>query len=62
MSKDLCMEETLTVRETFEYYGSLYNMSVNKIENRVAELDKFLKLPDFSSFIKSVRWSIQFLT
>ncbi|XP_025421296.1 ABC transporter G family member 23-like [Sipha flava] len=45
MSQDLCLEQILTVDETFEFYGSLYKMSKKQIENRKHELHAFLQLP-----------------
>lgn len=53
--KDLCLEETMTVKETFEYYGTLYNMSKKNIDNRIAELNTYLHLPDLNSYIEEIR-------
>lgn len=53
--KDLCLENTLTLKETFEYFGSLYDMSKKNIEKRVAELNTFLQFPNMNSYIKDIR-------
>lgn len=55
--KNLCLEETLTIRETFEYYGTLYSMCNEKIQRRIDELNKFLQLPNLNSFINEIRYT-----
>ncbi|KAL5245483.1 hypothetical protein ACI65C_012893 [Semiaphis heraclei] len=54
MPQDLCLEVTLTIKETFEYYGSLYRMSKINIKNKLDELNEFLKLPDINSFMNEI--------
>ncbi|VVC27807.1 ABC transporter-like,P-loop containing nucleoside triphosphate hydrolase,AAA+ ATPase domain,ABC [Cinara cedri] len=54
MPQDLCLDEKLTIKETFEYYGSLYAMRKKKIAKRIDELMIFLKLPDFNSLISNL--------
>lgn len=49
------MEENLTVWETFEYYGTLYNMNKELIKNKIGELDQFLQLPHMDNVIKNLR-------
>ncbi|XP_060879231.1 ABC transporter G family member 23-like isoform X2 [Metopolophium dirhodum] len=45
---------TLTIRETFEYYGTLYNMKKKDIEIKKDELIAFLQLPNLNSLIKDI--------
>lgn len=45
----------MTIKETFEYYGTLYNMSKKNIANRIDELNTFLHLPSLSSYINEIR-------
>ncbi|XP_050422032.1 ABC transporter G family member 23-like [Adelges cooleyi] len=54
MPQELCLENTLTIKETFEYYGALYNMSKNKLLNKMDELNVCLQLPDKHSYIKDI--------
>ncbi|XP_060878331.1 ABC transporter G family member 23-like [Metopolophium dirhodum] len=54
MPQDLCLEVTLTIKETFEYYGSLYRMSKINIKNKLDELNEFLQLPDLNSYINEI--------
>ncbi|XP_025200634.1 ABC transporter G family member 23-like [Melanaphis sacchari] len=54
MPQDLCLEVTLTVKETFEYYGSLYKMCKKNIKNKLDELNEFLQLPDLDSYINEI--------
>lgn len=54
-SKDLCLDVNLTIKETLEYYGTLYAMSKAHIAERIKELTQFLKLPDFNSYIGKLR-------
>lgn len=53
--KDLCLEGSLTIKESFEYYGILYNVSKKSIENRIDELEQFLELPNLNYYIKNLR-------
>ncbi|XP_060841940.1 ABC transporter G family member 23-like isoform X1 [Rhopalosiphum padi] len=54
MPQDICLEDTLTIKETFEYYGSLYRMSKTKIKNKLDEITVFLQLPDLNSYINEI--------
>ncbi|XP_025415790.1 ABC transporter G family member 23-like isoform X1 [Sipha flava] len=54
MPQDLCLEDTLSTKETFEYYGKLYNMSKKDITSRINELNKFLQLPNLNSYINEL--------
>lgn len=54
MPQDLCLEHTLTIKEMFEYYGTLYNMTKKQIDGRVDELTRFLQLPDTNKYIKNI--------
>lgn len=54
----MCLEETLTVKEIFEFYGNLYNMSNNEIDRRIHEINKFLHLPNLNNFIGKIRYLI----
>lgn len=53
--KDLCLDESLTIKETFEYYGTLYNMKKKHIKSRIDELNRYLQLPDLDRYIKDIR-------
>jgi len=53
--KDLCLEVTLTIKETLEYYGSLYRMSKEHIKDKLDELNVFLQLPNFNSYLNEIR-------
>lgn len=53
--QNICLDETLTVKEIFEFYGTLNNMNNKEIESRISELNKFLKLPDVNSYINKIR-------
>lgn len=52
------MDNNLTIKEMFEYYGMLYTMSKTQVAKRINELSNFLKLPDFKSFIGELRYFI----
>eukprot|EP00102_Acyrthosiphon_pisum_P025305 XP_016662515.1 PREDICTED: ABC transporter G family member 23-like isoform X2 [Acyrthosiphon pisum] len=54
MPQSLCLESTLTIRELFEYYGTLYNMNKKDIEIKKEELIAFLQLPNLNSLIKDI--------
>ncbi|XP_008188488.1 ABC transporter G family member 23-like [Acyrthosiphon pisum] len=54
MPQSLCLESTLTIREIFEYYGTLYNMNKKDIEIKKEELIAFLQLPKLNSLIKDI--------
>ncbi|VVC31700.1 AAA+ ATPase domain,P-loop containing nucleoside triphosphate hydrolase,ABC transporter-like,ABC [Cinara cedri] len=54
MPQDTCLETTLTIKETFKYYGSLYSMNNTDIENRIDELNKFLILPNLNTYINKI--------
>lgn len=53
--KDLCLDGKLTIRETFEYYGTIYKMKRTEIKNRINELQRILSLPDLNSYIEDIR-------
>jgi len=50
------LESTLTIKETFEYYGTLYNMNKKEIKIKVDELIAFLQLPNLNSLIQDIRY------
>uniref|UniRef100_A0A2H8TY93 ABC transporter G family member 23 n=1 Tax=Melanaphis sacchari TaxID=742174 RepID=A0A2H8TY93_9HEMI len=54
MPQDLCLESTLTIKETFEYYGTLYAMKKNKIKRKIDEINAFLQLPNLNSLVKDI--------
>uniref|UniRef100_A0A2S2Q9L0 ABC transporter G family member 23 n=1 Tax=Sipha flava TaxID=143950 RepID=A0A2S2Q9L0_9HEMI len=54
MPQDLCLEELLTIYETFEYYGTLYRMKKKNIESKKYELQSFLQLPSMDCQIKNL--------
>lgn len=54
--KNLCLESTLTIKETFEYYGTIYNMDKKNINTKIDELNAFLQLPNLNSLIKDIRY------
>ncbi|KAF0762245.1 ABC transporter G family member 23-like [Aphis craccivora] len=54
MPQDLCLEVTLTIKETLEYYGSLYRMSKKHIKDKLDELNVFLQLPHFNSYLNEI--------
>jgi len=56
--KSLCLESILTIRETFEYYGALYNMNKKDIKIKKDELIAFLQLPNLNSLIKDIRYTL----
>lgn len=53
--KDLCLEGSLTIKESFEYYGMLYNVHKKDIAKRIKQLSEFLELPSLDSYIKFLR-------
>ncbi|XP_022175207.1 ABC transporter G family member 23-like [Myzus persicae] len=54
MPQDLCLEVTLTIQETFDYYGSLYRMSKRNIKKKFDELNEFLQLPSLNSHLNEI--------
>lgn len=54
MPQNLCLESTLTIKETFEYYGTIYNMDKKNINIKIDELNAFLQLPNLNSLIKDI--------
>ncbi|KAE9545466.1 hypothetical protein AGLY_001009 [Aphis glycines] len=54
MPQNLCLESTLTIKETFEYYGTIYNMDKKNIDTKIDELNTFLQLPNLNSLIKDI--------
>lgn len=46
----------LTINETFQYYGSLYNMNAPLISSRSKELIAWLKLPSGNTLLKDLRY------
>lgn len=53
--EDICLDDSLTVQESLEYYGSLYKMSKEKIKSRMDELSKLLQLSFMKNYIKNLR-------
>lgn len=53
--QDLCLENVLTIREIFDYYGSLYGMTKEDIASRIDILNKFLQIPDLKQYINNIR-------
>lgn len=45
----------LTIRETFEFYGSLYKMDQINISNKTKDLINWLKLPPSDTLLKYLR-------
>jgi ABC-type Na+ transport system ATPase subunit NatA len=56
--KNLCLEGTLTIKETFEYYGTLYSMDKKNIDIKIDELNTYLQLPNLNSLVKDIRYDI----
>ncbi|XP_060841435.1 ABC transporter G family member 23-like isoform X1 [Rhopalosiphum padi] len=54
MPQNLCLEGTLSIKETFEYYGTLYSMDKKNIDIKIDELNTFLQLPNLNSLIKDI--------
>lgn len=54
--QNLCLEDVLTIKEIFEYYGTLYSMTKNQIECRIKTLNKVLQLPDLNQYIQNIRY------
>lgn len=46
----------LTIDETFQYYGSLYNMNACLVSSRSKELIAWLKLPSGNTLLKDLRY------
>ncbi|XKL69122.1 hypothetical protein PGB90_006891 [Kerria lacca] len=51
MPQEIALYNEFSIIETMTYYGRLYGLSANKIENRTEELLKFLELPDKNSIV-----------
>ncbi|XP_075229228.1 ABC transporter G family member 23-like isoform X3 [Lycorma delicatula] len=45
MPQDVALYEEFTIAEIFQFYGRIFNMSKNKINERMIELLKFFELP-----------------
>ncbi|CAL8123233.1 unnamed protein product [Orchesella dallaii] len=55
MPQDLSLYELLSIKETMKYYGKLYGMTWEQIEERFQFLQNLLKLPgDGSSYIRKL--------
>ncbi|XP_050542644.1 ABC transporter G family member 20-like isoform X2 [Daktulosphaira vitifoliae] len=54
MPQDLCLEKELTIKETLDYYGKLYNVNKDNLLKKIYELNDFLKLPNSNKCIKNL--------
>ncbi|XP_024085724.1 ABC transporter G family member 23-like isoform X2 [Cimex lectularius] len=51
MPQDISLNTEFTIDEVFHFYGRIYEMSIQRIEQRGAELAKFLELPQTDRMI-----------
>lgn len=53
--KELALHNELSIKETFTYYGYIFNLSDDVIKKRGQELKELLKLPSYSLRLNEVR-------
>lgn len=56
LSKELALHNELSIKETFTYYGYIFNLSNDVIEKRGQELKELLKLPSYSLSLNEIRY------
>lgn len=54
-SKELALHNELSIKETFNYYGYIFNLSDDVINTRGRELKELLKLPSYSLTLSEIR-------
>lgn len=54
MPQELALHNELSIKETFTYYGYIFNLSNDVIETRGRELKELLKLPSYSLSLNEI--------
>lgn len=55
LTKELALHNELSIKETFTYYGYIFNLSDAVIQKRGRELKELLKLPSYSLSLHEIR-------
>jgi len=59
--QELALHNELSIKETFTYYGYIFNLSDDVIEKRGQELKELLKLPSYSLSLNEIRYIRRFI-
>lgn len=51
----MALHNELTIKETFTYYGYIFNLADEVIERRGRELKDLLELPEYNLSLKEIR-------
>nr|AIN44125.1 ABC protein subfamily ABCH [Laodelphax striatellus] len=54
MPQDVALYSNLTIKETFNYYGGMYGMTMEQVDNRSGEVIKLLELPSDNSIVDTL--------